>query len=216
MTRDITLNVTHDTALDMADTIGMCKIESLDNMILVNESGIDNIYTEFTNETLLSIVNMALVNFYLVTGKDAHSYKLFNMNMYRKNDPKYYEMIVNRLVNNTANLIILDASIDCFKKGVILYRNKTGAKFFQDESYETALINYVYSEITCSGITTYSCSDLVHLYFDHVETDVTALIELEKVIHTKQPHLSNMHLVVNTKNTFINSSYNNVIIISIN
>ena len=191
-------------------------VESLDNKEATAECKIDSIYKEFLDTSIHDILDSVLLNYLTVTGKDAKTYKIFNFKCHKRNDPKYYEMIVNRLCNSTANAVILDSHICGMKNCVVLYKNNTNYKVFQETPTLIALISYTYTEIICRNVRTLSCTDSYTSYFEHEKTDVVALTELERVLNKDDMKFTDMVLTVNTKNSIISSDYNNVILISLN
>ena len=191
-------------------------VESLDNKEATAECKIDSIYKEFLDTTIHGILDSVLLNYFIVTGKDVKTYSVFNFNCHKRNDPKYYEMVVNRLVNSAANAVILDSKICGMKRCVVLYRNDTKYRIFQETSMSIALMNYTYTEIFYKNIKTLSCADSYRSYFEHEKTDVVALTELERVLNKDDMKFTDMVLTINTENSIISSDYNNVILISLN
>lgn len=191
-------------------------VESLDNKEATAECKIDSIYKEFLDTSIHGILDSVLLNYLIVTGKDAKTYKIFNFNCHKRNDPKYYEMVVSRLCNSTASAVILDSHICGMKRCVVLYKNDTKYRIFQETPTLIALINYTYTEIICNKVRTLSCIDPYTSYFEHEKTDVVALTELERILNKDDMKFTDMVLTVNTKNSIISSDYNNVILISLN
>lgn len=191
-------------------------VESLDNKEATAECKIDSIYNEFLDTSIHGILDSVLLNYFIVTGKDAKTYKIFNFSCHKRNDPKYYEMVVSRLCNSTANAVILDSHICGMKSCVVLYKNDTKYRIFQETPTLIALINYTYTEIICKKVRTLSCMDSYTSYFEHEKTDVVALTELERVLNKDDMKFTDMVLTINTKSSIISSDYNNVILISLN
>ena len=191
-------------------------VTSLDNNICDNERSINDITEEVVDEKTLSIINMAIINYYLVNGKDISKYRKYTFLCHKNNDPRYYEMIANRLVSSKASLFISKNPETNVLNGIMVYKNKTGTRIVEETSQKIAFGNYLYSEIVDNDITTLVCTNDVILYFDHNKTDIAALVELERAIDIQKMKFTDLNVTVNTKNAVVSSHYSRLLLYSFN
>ena len=197
------------------DSENCINVESLDNKTATEEKNIKIIEDEFKDNEMTNIINSTIMNYYLVTGREIKTYKVFRFDSRIRNSPKYYEMLVNRLVNSRANLVISQSFSKKAERAVIIYKNEKRL-IVQETSQKIAIGNYIYTEILDGTIKTFCTLGEVLMYFDYEMTDIASLTELEREIDPQKMMFKDMNITINTKNIFISSYYKDVLIISFN
>lgn len=205
------LNITRDYTDSSEDCI---NIQSLDRRTLTEEKSIGKILDEFDDDTN-DVINSTIVNYYLVTGRDVKTFKTFRLYCKSANDPKYYEVVVNRLFNSRANLIISQDRYKRIDKAVVIYKNQKHL-ILEETSQKISMANYIYSELCDEKLKTFCTMNDTLLYFDYETTNVASLIELERDLDVEKMMFTSMNITINTKNLLISSYYNNLLILSFN